>query len=145
MVKISRKSAQVYISEVQLDTSKLLYVAGGYPPDFKVANILVVYRHTRRFTKVKYQFDHALTASNACSALGINPNLVRIDGLGAYGLPSRSVPTMPDKKAERIMQNSEDVLGGFEHSSRPGTAKVLPPHVLNFFTPTHSHENTQAP
>jgi hypothetical protein len=63
-----------------------------------------MYRHSGATWIVPTPVDLAAVASDLCASLGIDPNLVRIDGPGVYSLPSRSIPFLLDEDDEQAIQ-----------------------------------------
>ena len=119
MIKVARNTPHIYVSENQLDRSKTYFDMNGFLSEYNVANILVIYRHPAAFCSVPNHVNVARIAAGACIILGINPQVARIDAVGAYSRPSRAVPTLPSKEEEEAMQNQQ----AYDKSHEPGPVR----------------------
>jgi len=119
MIKVARNTPHIHVSEIQLDQDKTYFDISGFLSEYDVANVLIICRHSATFSSVPNHVNVGRIAAGVCSTLGINPRLARIDAVGAYGMPSRAVPSLPTKEEEEAIQNQQ----AYDKSHKPGSAK----------------------
>lgn len=126
MIKVSRITSHIYVSEIQLYRNKTYFDINGFLSEYNVADVLIIYRHSATCSSVPNHVNVARIAVGVCSILGINPQVARIDAVGAYSMPSRAVPAVPTKEEEEAIQKQK----AYDKSYKPGPAR--------FFTRTYS-------
>lgn len=105
--KVSRQDLRIYASEVQLDQSKLYFDINGFLSEFTIAIILIIYRHSLAFYSVANPVNLARLASSVCSIMGIDPHLIHIDAVGAYGMLSRFVPALATEEEDKKFRETQ--------------------------------------